>query len=59
VRVVSAGLVRREVEVSVPFWTYGDMARAADGGAGAITVEVAQISDRFGPGLLARIGIDE
>jgi hypothetical protein len=59
VRVVSAGLARREAEVAVPFWTYGAMAQAADGISGDITVEVAQISDRFGPGLFARIGIDE
>ena len=59
VRVVSGGAVRREVEVGVPFWRYGDAARAGDGVAGAFAVEVAQISDRFGPGLNARIWIDE
>jgi hypothetical protein len=29
-----------------------------DGVSGAFEVEVAQISDRFGPGLFERIGID-
>jgi hypothetical protein len=59
VRVVSAGILRREREVIVPFWTYGAAARSEDGVTGAFAVEVAQISDRFGPGLKARIEIDE
>jgi hypothetical protein len=59
VRVVSGGVVRRHVEVSVPFWRYADEARAADDVTGGFSVEVAQISDRFGPGLNARIWIDE
>ncbi len=59
VRVVSAGFVRREREVAVPFWTYSAAAQSEDGVTGAFAVEVAQISDRFGPGLRARIEIDE
>jgi hypothetical protein len=58
VRVIAGGSVRREEQTSVPFWTYSSVARAADGVTGAFDVEVAQISDRFGPGLKARIGID-
>jgi hypothetical protein len=58
VRVVAGGAVRREEQVYVPFWTYSSAMRAADGVTGAFDVEVAQISDRFGPGLKARIGID-
>jgi hypothetical protein len=58
VRVIAGGSVRREEQTSVPFWTYSSVARATDGVTGAFDVEVAQISDRFGPGLKARIGID-
>jgi hypothetical protein len=59
VRVLSGGTVRREREVTVPFFAYGPAERGADGVTGAFAVEVAQISDRFGPGLKARIWIDE
>lgn len=58
VRVVAGGEVRRAEETGVPFWSYPAAARAADGVSGAFEVEVAQISDRFGPGLFGRIGID-
>jgi hypothetical protein len=58
VRVVVANGVRRQAEVSVPFWTYSGSARAADGVTGAFTIEVAQISDRVGPGPMTRIRID-
>jgi hypothetical protein len=57
-RIVADGVVRREAEVTVPFWSYGDALRAGDGVTGAFVLEVAQISDRFGPGLRARISID-
>ncbi len=58
VRVVAQGAVRRTAEVAVPRWLYTAAARVADGVAGAFEVEVAQISDRFGPGHFGRIGID-
>jgi hypothetical protein len=41
--------VLREVEVAVPDWTYTAALRAADGPA-PVTVEVAQLSARFGAG---------
>ncbi len=49
VRVVRDGTVLRETEVSRPVWTYAALTRAEDG-PGPVTVEVAQLSDRFGPG---------
>jgi hypothetical protein len=58
VRVAVDGDVRRSVEVTVPRWLYTEAERAADGVTGAFAVEVAQISDRFGPGHFRRIGID-
>jgi hypothetical protein len=48
-RVLRNGEVLREEQVAQPSWTYGAATRAADG-PGPVTVEVAQLSDRFGPG---------
>jgi len=58
VRVRAGGAVRRESEVTAPAWVYGAAARMADGIAGPFEVEVAQLSDTFGPGAFARIEID-
>ena len=49
VRVSRDGLPLREAEVARPSWTYDAAARAADG-PGPVTLAVAQLSDRFGPG---------
>ena len=59
VQVIAGGNIRREVEVSAPAWTYPAADQAADGVTAPFTVAVAQISDRFGPGLFRRIEIDE
>ncbi len=48
-RVLRNGEVLREVDVATPAWTYTAAMRAADG-PGPVTVEVAQLSDRWGPG---------
>jgi len=56
-RVASAGTVRREVELTAPSWTYPAAAQAADGIGTAVTLSVAQISERFGPGPFARITV--
>ena len=58
VRVFDAGTEVREAQTATPSWTYSAAAQAADGITGAYAVEVAQISDRFGPGLFRRIEID-
>ncbi|QYK39929.1 MAG: glycoside hydrolase/phage tail family protein [Paracoccaceae bacterium] len=50
VRVVADEAVRRQVEVTARTWVYTAADRAADGVAGMFRVEVAQMSDRFGPG---------
>lgn len=57
VRVFIGSSVVRETEVAVPRWTYLDADRLADGTAGGFAIEVAQISDRFGPGLFRRITV--
>lgn len=50
VRVLSGALVRREVEVTAPSWTYSPSEQVADGAGPGDLVQVAQISDRFGAG---------
>ncbi|PRY26223.1 putative tail protein [Aliiruegeria haliotis] len=57
VQVVRNGVVLREATVPSPSWTYSASARAADTADGPVTVQVAQISDRFGPGLFRSIEI--
>jgi len=60
VRVLApGGAILRQAEVAVPAWTYAGAARAADGVAGAYSIEVAQVSDRFGPGAFRRMDIDD
>lgn len=48
-RLSQGGVTLREVEVTQPVWTYSAGMRAADGPA-PVTVAVAQVSARFGPG---------
>ena len=57
-RVREDGILRREDTVSVPHWTYEAALRAEDGVNAPFTVEIAQISDLYGPGHEARILID-
>jgi hypothetical protein len=49
VRVTRNGATLREAEVGAPAWAYTGSMRAEDG-LGPVNIEVAQISDRFGPG---------
>jgi hypothetical protein len=44
---------------STPAFTYGAVERAADGTQTPFAIEVAQVSDRFGPGPYARIDIHD
>ncbi|MDZ4093304.1 MAG: glycoside hydrolase TIM-barrel-like domain-containing protein [Paracoccaceae bacterium] len=55
VRVVLNGTIRREVEVFTPAWTYAAAMQALDGVTEDYLIEVAQMSDRFGPGLFKSI----
>ncbi|MBZ0130150.1 MAG: glycoside hydrolase/phage tail family protein [Rhodobacteraceae bacterium] len=57
--VVAGGVTVRNVQVSEPAWTYPAGMRAADGVTGAYALQVAQISERYGAGLYARIEINE
>jgi hypothetical protein len=53
-RVRVDGSVRRQVEISVPEWIYTPAMQGEDGFSGDGVFEVAQVSDRFGPGAWAR-----
>jgi hypothetical protein len=50
--------VIREAVTASPEWIYASAMQASDGAVGQLVFEVAQISDRFGPGLFRRIEIN-
>ncbi len=54
VRVVRAGQVLREAVVAKPAWVYPAELRQEDGAVPPFDVQVAQVSERFGPGSFAR-----
>ena len=56
-RVLDGGTVLREVELGAPSYRYTVAARGADGAAGPLVVQVAQISDAFGPGPFASLTV--
>ncbi len=58
VRVLSGGELLREETVSTQDWTYAASAWSADGAPATFEIEVAQISDLYGPGDTARIVIN-
>jgi len=49
-RVKDGTTVQREITVSSPGWTYEPAQPAEDGAGLSTTIEVAQMSDRYGPG---------
>jgi hypothetical protein len=57
-RVLVGGAVLRSVEVSTADWVYTAAMQAEDGPSGAVEIDVAQVSDRFGPGPAARISVN-
>jgi hypothetical protein len=57
-RVLAGGAVLRELWPREPAAAYSAAEQAADGAAGALIFEVAQVSDRFGPGPYERISFD-
>lgn len=50
-QILIAGVAVRETVLDVPSFTYEQSMRAADGATGAYEIRVAQVSERFGPGL--------
>lgn len=60
VRIMQANTLRRELTVGVPGWTYAQAQLVADGLAGqSFAIEVAQLSDAFGPGPFTRMMIND
>ncbi len=56
-RVTNGAGIAREVTLSAPNWTYTAVDQAADGVVAPFTVEVAQVSASFGPGLFRRLTV--
>lgn len=56
-RVLDGSTVLREQSVGDTSWTYSAADQAADGVAGSFRIAVAQISDRFGPGLFEQLEV--
>ncbi|MCE8470084.1 host specificity protein, partial [Rhodovulum sulfidophilum] len=54
----AAGDELRAETVTAPVWTYTTAMQMADGAVAPFAVEVAQLSDQFGPGPYRRIEID-
>ncbi len=57
VQVLASGAVVRTETAIAPVWTYTAADQTADGISGAYSIQVAQISARFGPGLFRRIDL--
>ena len=55
VRVTTADTILREIELAAPHWSYAASALSSDRGAGPLTLEVAQMSDRWGAGPACRL----
>ncbi len=56
-RVMDGTAVLREVTLSAPQWTYSVADQNSDGAVAPVQIAVAQISERFGPGLFETIEI--
>jgi hypothetical protein len=56
-RVQSGANLLREVAVSAPAWTYTAAQQMSDAAVGTVTVAVAQVSQRFGPGPFRSIDV--
>jgi hypothetical protein len=56
--VTGGGMPLREVTTEAAFWRYPPEDQLADGAAGRLRFEVAQLSVRFGPGPFERIELD-
>ena len=59
VQVLIAGGIVREATIGLSNWNYTAAMQVADGVSGPFSVQVAQLSGRFGPGLFRRIDINE
>jgi hypothetical protein len=58
VRVLDGTSILREVEVAGTGWVYTQVQKSADGIGATYSVEIAQLSDRYGPGPFGRITLN-
>ncbi len=56
-RISANGVLLRKAELGAPGFAYTAAMRTADGAAGPLVVQVAQISEAFGPGPFAEIAV--
>jgi hypothetical protein len=56
-RIIDGPTVKRELDLTSASFSYDAALRAADLVTGPYAVEVAQISERFGPGPYARLEV--
>lgn len=56
-RVLDGDVLRREMTLGQPGWTYALADQVADGTLDGCRIEVAQLSDRFGPGPFATLSV--
>ena len=59
VRVVKDGVTLRDATVAAPNWIYTAANQASDGVIAPYEIEIAQVSDRFGPGLYGKVTIND
>lgn len=57
-RILAGGILLREIDASAPRATYSTADQADDGAPSELEFEVAQVSDRFGPGPYERITLN-
>ncbi len=58
-QVLRDGQIIREVELTAPNWIYATDLRAGDSGGGTLSIQVSQLSERYGAGPFQRIEINE
>lgn len=58
IRVVKDGSLRRQATLATPGWTYAAGMQGSDGVTAPFRIEVAQVSDRFGPGPFRAVTIE-
>ncbi len=57
IRVMGGATLLRELDVTTPGWSYTAAMQVADGVGASFAIEVAQISQSFGPGPYARLTV--
>ncbi len=58
IRVLTGEVIKREVTVTAPSWTYLASNQVADGVSAPYNIDIAQVSASFGPGLFRRLVVN-